>query len=94
VKIDLSTLKAATFGDQEKKVEVKRAWLKAVYDMLVDGQRAKEELARSNQRVRELSEEIRNLKSMDAFDETMESTFGKDGIFDKMFGKSKRGKYG
>jgi Txe/YoeB family toxin of Txe-Axe toxin-antitoxin module len=89
MKVDLTALRAAISGDQAKKVEVKRAWLTAVYHALVDVQRVREDNARLKERIRILEEEAEN-DPFGKFEEKFENPFGMDGPFDKLFGKRRK----
>jgi len=89
VKIKLKELFAATQGDQEKKVEVKRAWLTAVYNLIIEGERTKRELAelKSRIKIRDADKDFEEgWKDLEA---GQEKIFGKGGAFEKIFGKGK-----
>lgn len=96
--IDMATLKAATFGDQEAKIALKRSWLTEVYKLLMEGEQAKRELKELKRRVAEHNE--RSNKELNSdwedfhsdFDEGMGKIFGEDGAMGRIFGKGRRRK--
>ena len=98
--VDMATLKAATFGDPEAKLAVKRSWLKEVHRLLEEGAQAKRELAALKAQVAAHNDMIRASKDpavwkdydegMGNINEGMDKIFGHNGMFDKMFGKGRR----
>lgn len=96
--IDMKTLFAATHGDQDAKLQLKRSWLKEVYKLLLEGEVAKRELAALKRQIAERNAAIRKEfgtpEDMDEgfgmIDKGMDNIFGKGGAFDKIFGKGKK----
>lgn len=85
--IDMETLYATTFGDQETKLTVKRSWLKEVYKLLREGEEAKRQLEAIKRNQPSSSEMA---KGFDKMDEGFDRIFGENGAFGHFFGK--RGK--
>lgn len=98
--IDMRTLNAATHGDQEAKLTVKRSWLKEVHRLLVEGASYKQRYENLRRELDAAGIEVttttippearRDLyKGFDDIDSGMDKIFGDDGAFDKIFGRRK-----
>jgi hypothetical protein len=101
MRIDMATLKAVTFGDPESKMQVKRAWLKEVYEGLVEGASYKQKYMDLQRACREQGIQIttstippaaqRDLdEGVAHVNKGVDKIFGQGGAFDKIFGKSNR----
>ena len=87
--INLRSLLVAAQGDPEAKVAVKREWLGEVYRMLVEGQRAMDELKQLKAKIAYEKDPFADPEVHNAFDKGMDKMFGKGGALDKVFGKGK-----
>lgn len=91
--IDMKVLEAATYGDPEAKIQLKRSWLKEVFKLLREGEQAKRELHALRKAVQQHNDMVVSDKDyhegFDKLDKGMDTIFGKGGAFDSIFGRRK-----
>jgi hypothetical protein len=92
--IDMTTLFAATHGDQEAKVNIKRSWLTEVHRLLLRGQKAERELAELKAEIaakRDIGSDKRWKDFEKNYDHNhgIDEAFSDSGLFGKFFGKGR-----